>query len=154
MSLSIKVALGQSTMNTPAELLIPTNLTVDGRTGWSIIGMRYSVQPLHNAVPATANSNVFIELNTETGNQLFTDNDSILYEVLQFTGVAASTTARQIFGNTERRLVEPRITVQPNLYLYLTSSGLTAPVTAYVEVIYDIVKLSDIEVLRLMQGGA
>jgi len=149
-----KVKLVQTGTNVTSEVAIPTYLTVDGKQGWSIIGVDLNVAGLGTIVPATASSQILVELNTETGIQNWEDPDNVIYHQLQFRGIAASTSAIQLFGDASIRLLEPRVTVQPNLYLNISSNGLTAVATVYMSVVYEVVKLTDMEVMRMLQGGA
>jgi hypothetical protein len=95
-----------------------------------------------------------VQLNTESSAQGFLDNDSVYQFMYQFRGVAASTSGIQVDSERIVTFVQPRLTVQPNLYINVSSAGMTVGNTIYVEVFYEIVKLTDIEVMRLMQGGA
>jgi len=150
----IKKSLAQTGANATTELAIPTLLTVDGKAGWSILGMDIYVSGLGAAVNAVADGQCLIELNTEATPQSYDDPDNIIFHQFQFSGITASTTALQVFGGEQVRLILPRLTVQPTLYLNISSSGLLTAVTANIQIVYEIVKLSDIEVMRLMQGGA
>jgi hypothetical protein len=51
-------------------------------------------------------------------------------------------------------LAEGRVTVQPFIYLGIESSGTANANDVVFRVYYEIVKLSDLEVLRLLAGGA
>jgi hypothetical protein len=152
--LSLKQLLNQTVINTPIELAIPTDITVDGRTAWSVVGMNYNVRRLNAAVPNVSNSTVTVELNTETGDQTFTDKDSIIFDQLQFHGIAASTSSFYVPSGKSITLINPRITAQPDLYLRLDTSNLTATVELSVEIVYELVKVTDLEMMRLLQGGA
>lgn len=151
---SIKQTLVQTASNATTSVEIATGLTVDGKAGWSITGMRFSLPNLSAGHVATVDCNVFIQVNTETGNQVFVDKDSIFNQCLQFSGIAASTTSLQVFGDGTVVLPLPRVTVQPTIYLTVISNGMAVPLQADIELYYEIVKLSDLEVMRLLQGGA
>lgn len=150
----IKKLLTQTAVNTSLEVAVPTLLTVDGRQGWNLTGFRWNYNNLQNAVASTANAYSILQVNTETGLQTFDDPDNVFYINYLFHGVAASTSAMQIMGSGVQELPEPRTTVQPELYFRLETSGMTIPVTVGVELTYEIVKLTDMEVMRLLQGGA
>ena len=51
-------------------------------------------------------------------------------------------------------LLEPRVTVQPQLIFRLESTNTGQANNVVIAVYYDIVKLTDLEVLRLLAGGA
>lgn len=150
----LKSVLTQSVANGTTEVLIPTGLTIDGRAGWNISGVRFLIPGLNVGVVPTADCNVFMQLNTETGDQIPTDNDSIVYDVAAFSGIAASTSGFQVNSTFLTVLPEGRLTVQPDLYFRVSSVGMTAALTVYLVVSYEVVKLTDMEVMRLMQGGA
>jgi len=149
-----KVNVFQTATNATAEIVFPTGLTIDGRTGWNILGVRWESVNLYNVVPVTANSKIECQVNTETGNQSPMDADNILNICLQYKGTAASTAAFQMQSQGTIPLVAPRLTVQPNLYFHLETAGLTAAASLVLTVDYDVVKLTDLEVMRLYQGGA
>lgn len=153
MSISQKFIIAQTALNTDVEQVIPTMLTVDGRQGWSIkrvTGWFLSAQ----AVLSTVDITIGLQLNTETGNQTYTDSDSVASLSMLFNGTAASTSGFQIDPKVEWVSLDGRLTVQPNLYLRITSANAGAVCSFAVEIEYDLVKLSDIEVMRLLQGGA
>ena len=153
-SLYMRKTIAQATANADTELVIPTELTVDGRQGWDIIGVRWSVPTWNVGIDPTKDCSLQIQLNTETGSQTFVDPDSIVNFHLQTSGITASTSAFEVNSYGISELVAPRTTVQPNLYLHVLSTNLLAPMSVNVEIVYDIVKLTDIEVMRLLQGGA
>jgi len=152
---SIRTSLSQAVVNTEIELAIPTGLTVDGRAGWSVTGVFIDFVNAALAVSQVEPlSSVTVELNTESGGQSYPDKDLITFDVFQFSGAVGAASFVQLDGRSRSVLPIPRLTAQPNLYVYLNSYGLVNPATIHVEVFYDIVKLSDLEVMRLLQGGA
>jgi len=151
---SIKKSMLQTGVNVTTELAIPTLLTVDGKSGWNILGMNLILSGLGPAVVPTTDAQALVELNTEAGVQNFDDPDNIIFHQFQFSGIAASTSGYQVFNTVQHTLILPRLTVQPNLYLNLSTSGLAQVLTVNVEIVYETVRLTDVEVMRLMQGGA
>jgi hypothetical protein len=150
----MKVTLQQLTVNASTSLTIPTLLTVDGRAGWSIVGISMLVNNWEGCVVPTADCSLQIQLNTETGQQTFTDPDNIALVIFGTSGIAASTSAFQINNRQDIVLPIPRLTVQPNLYLSVTSTGLAVGAVIHASIFYEITKLTDLETMRLMQGGA
>jgi hypothetical protein len=150
----IKLEVTQTVLNTPATGIIPTGLTVDGRSGWNIQGIKLLFENASACVTQVAKCTANIQLNTEAGSQGFTDNDSITFMSYQFQGIAASTSAHQIFPVQQEDLIIPRTTVQPNLFVFLNTTGMVATASFGIVVFYEIIKLTDLEVMRLMQGGA
>lgn len=153
MNVISKYKVLQTATNTNIELVVPTLLTVDGKMGWNIKRFTTTLTDIAGVVP-TAKGIINCQLNTETGSQTFTDADSIAMNMYFFQGIAASTSAGQIDPHAEWISVDGRLTVQPNLYITLVTSGLTAVQGIYVELEYETVKLTDMEVMRLLQGGA
>jgi hypothetical protein len=51
-------------------------------------------------------------------------------------------------------LREPRITVQPEVYLSVESNSTSQANDVVFVITYEIVKLTDLELLRLLAGGA
>jgi hypothetical protein len=151
---SIKTSIVQSTLNSTVEITLPTGLTVDGKAGWNIQGVRFLWANAAQCVTPVADCMLFIQLNTETGNQQFTDKDNIIYGIMASSGIAASTSSFWVDGNYQQVLPVPRLTVQPALFLNVSSIGLIINASIYAEVFYDVVKLTDLEVMRLSQGGA
>jgi hypothetical protein len=151
---SVKNFVIQSAANVNAQVALPTLLTVDGKSGWAINGVKFSVTNIGAAVIPTADCFAQLELNTEAGTQSAIDNDSVCVEYIAISGIAASTSAFVVPVTYTAVLPSPRITVQPNLYLFVSSIGMASGLSVVAEVFYEIVKLSDLEVMRLLQGGA
>jgi hypothetical protein len=151
---SAKINVTQSGANVDGEVLLPTLLTVDGKSGWLITGVKFSIGNLPFAVIPTADCQATMELNTETGLQSAIDKDCICIEYAAFSGIAASTSSYQVQTTYNAVIPEGRLTVQPNLYLHISTVGFSAALNVICEVFYEVVKLTDMEVMRLLQGGA
>jgi hypothetical protein len=149
----IKKAVVQSGLNTLTSVMIPTGLTVDGKSGWNIkrITAKFASP---ESISSAVDTFVFLQLNTEAGSQSFEDNDSVAYLMWFVSGMAGSTSAFQLMPSEQWNSDLGRLTVQPNLYITVSSQGLVSAAVFYVEVEYEVVKLTDLEVMRLMQGGA
>lgn len=130
---------------------IDTNLTADGKSGWEIIAL--SAYYTNGETAAAADSDVSIILATQATVTTF-DQDEEIYRlnwaVANTAGVAVAYPVPLI---KRELLILPRVTVQPTLYVQVSStlSGLANAIAW--EVHYNIVKLTDLEVLRLLQGG-
>ena len=129
-----------------------TGLTADGKVGWQINAIE--CYWLNGESAAAADWEVAGILATESNAVNFNVPDEIVRLAwgLQNTGgVAVAVPYDPI-----KRLVmiEPRITVQPNLYGVVFSSGTSQANQIQFSIYYDVVKLSDLEVLRLLAGGA
>lgn len=143
----------QTVLNTPAEVVIPTLLTVDGQMGWKINRVWATINTAA-AISSAADANIELAVNTETGAQLFTDPDNICTLNWVFNGTAASTSAFQVVPDTEWSVADGRLTVQPNLYVRISSGGMIGMCAANFQIEYETVKLTNMEVMRLLQGGA
>jgi hypothetical protein len=148
-----KYKIAQASANTDVEFIIPTGIAADSRQGWAIKRVTAWFASAA-AVISTADITVNLQLNAETGTQDFLDNDSIAYLIMLFNGVAASTSGFQIDAKVEWVSLDGRVTVQPELYLRLVTSGAGAACGFNVEIEYEVIKLTDVEMLRLLQGGA
>lgn len=141
----------QGGADTFAAATIDTNLTADGKAGWEIIAL--SGYFTNGEAGAAADSDANLILATQATITTF-DQDEEIYRlnwaVANTAGVAVAYPVQLV---KREILIEPRLTVQPNLYVQAatTATGLTC-VFAY-EIHYNIVKLTDLEVLRLLQGG-
>lgn len=135
---------------TSAQIL--TGLTVDGKAGWQINGLKGFWSNGYTAAAADAIANLVIA--TITTVTLPNSDDEIArvsWGVQNTAGVAVAMTFEPI---KKADMTEPRLTVQSDLYIHAntTTTGLTN--VFYWELSYDIIKLTDIEVLRLAVGGA
>lgn len=148
----IKQLVTQTANDAATNVAIETNLTVDGKSGWQINGL--SAYWVDGAAVAAADWEVHAILNT-TGITTTPAEDDEVCRVdwgLQNTGGVA--VAVPLDYHKVAYVPEPRVTVQPVIYCRLVSA-LTAQANDVIFIIeYEIVKLSDIEVLRLLAGGA
>jgi len=148
----IRQLVTQSGNDTSTHVAIDTNLTVDGKAGWQInSAIAYWVDG--NTVPA-ADWKLDAVMNTIGSVSTFDSDDEIFrigWGVQNTAGVAVATAYEPM---KTAQFGEPRVTVQPILYLGVYSTA-TAQANDIVFIVqYDIVKLTDIEVLRLLAGGA
>lgn len=150
--LTIKEVFTQTAVNSANEFVIPTLLTVDGRTGWNIKRVR-AVLASSVGIVAAAHSNIICQLNTEIVKQSFNDADNIATLLWSTVGTAASTGAFPIDNAREWVSDAGRLTVEPELIVHIESSGLTAAMTINFLMEYETVKLTDMEMVRLLQGG-
>lgn len=153
MNVISKYVLTQPANNTDIQLAVPTLLTVDGRLGWNIKRFK-SIITNPAAIVPTADATITAQLNTESGFQAFIDADNIATNIYLFNGIAASTSGFQIDPHQEWISDSGRLTVEPNIFFLISTTGLTGNMTVYIEIEYETVKLTDMEVMRLLQGGA
>lgn len=131
---------------------IATGLTVDGKAGWSIIAIEaYWVD---GAAVAAGDWTLNAKLATVSTSTSFVDDDEIARVDwgLQNTGGVAVSVPYEPFKGIS--LAEPRITVQPTIYVGVESTSTGQANDVVFRVYYEIVKLTDLEVLRLLAGGA
>lgn len=150
---SVKVQATQTAINGTVVATIPTGLTIDGRTGWKISGGRWQYVSVNNAWDGIADAAINYQLTTE-GQQLdFLDPDIILQGGIEFSGGTASSGVQLVTTGVDV-LPEGRVTVQPSLDLVLFTTGMVSTLIMGFELFYEPVRLTDLEVMRLMQGGA
>lgn len=131
---------------------IDTGLTADGKAGWSINRIRAFW--VDGSTVAAADWQMSAILATIATATAFGDDDEIdrVSWGLQNTGgVAVGISYEPV---KEHILFAPRVTVQPIVYVAVASSATAIANDVIIEFDYDIVKLSDLEVLRLLAGGA
>lgn len=149
---SIRQLVTQGGNDTFTSVAIATSLTVDGKSGWQINGIRaYWVDGA--AVAAADHS---IDATIQTISTVVTPADDEWIENVSWglQNTAGVAVAVPYEPTKEHFLAEPRVTVQPNLYVAVRSAGTAQANDIIIEVFYEIVKLTDLEVLRLLAGGA
>jgi hypothetical protein len=148
----VKKLVTQSGNDTFTSVAIDTNLSVDSKSGWSIRAVE--AYWADGAAVAAGDWYLNAKVATVSTSTLFTDDDEIarLDWGLQNTGGTAVSVPYEPFRGIS--LAEDRVTVQPFIYVGVESSGTSQANDVLFRVYYDIIKLSDIEVLRLLQGGA
>lgn len=141
----------QGGADTFAAASIDTNLTADGKAGWEIVA--FSAFYTNAEVGAAADAELNVILATQATITTF-DQDEEIYRLNWGIANTGGVAVAYPIGMVKREfLIAPRLTVQPLLYVQAASTltGLTNAI-AY-EIHYNIVKLTDLEVLRLLQGG-
>jgi len=131
---------------------ISTGLTVDGKTGWEITGLKvfWATGYTVSAVDFVANG-VLATINTVTLPNSDDEIARVSWAVQNTGGVAVAL----VFEPGKRAdITESRVTVQPEIYFHANTTGTASTNQMYYEISYEIVKLSDIEVLRMLVGGA
>lgn len=143
----------QSAADTFTQTTIDTNLTADGKAGWEIISMRafWAGQYLIAAADMTLSAILSTQSVTVTTMNQSAEIARINWAISNTAGVAVAFPVEQI---KEDKLIEARITAQPLLYLGISSATTGVANTIYWEIEYNTVKLSDVETLRLLVGGA
>lgn len=135
---------------TASEIL--TGLTVDGKAGWQINGFKAFYSNGYTAAAADQIANcILATISTVTTPNLDDEIARVSWGVANTAGVAVAYPFEPI---KQAVIQEPRVTVQPELYIQAatTTTGITN--SFYYEISYEIVRLTDVEVLRLLMGGA
>lgn len=130
-----------------------TGLTADGKTGLSILG--FHAYWADGQAVAAADWKLSAIINTTGASSTTPASDDELARVewaLQNTGGVA--VAVPLEPNKSFVLPEERITVQPEIFLCVESASTGQANDVIFVVQYELVKLSDVEVLRLLAGGA
>lgn len=148
---SIRTLVTQSGADTftSVALSLPA---LDGKSGYQINGIRaYWVDG-----PAVAASDYIVVATVQVAATALTFADDEWIDVvgwgMQNTGgVAVAVPFEPVI---EHMLTEPRLTVQPNIYVAVGSSGTSQANDVIIEVFYETSKLTELEYLRLLAGGA
>jgi len=131
---------------------IDTNLTIDGKVGWNIKAIE--AYWADGAAVAAGDWSLSAAVSTVSTQTSFVDDDEIArvsWGVQNTAGVAVTVPYSPLMGYG---LMEDRVTVQPIIYCQVQSSGTSQANDVVFRVYYEIVKLTDIEVMRMLVGGA
>jgi hypothetical protein len=147
-----KKLVTQTGSDTFTSAAIATGLTVDGKSGWSI----HAIEAFWSdgAAIAAGDWTLDAKLATVSTSTAFSDDDEIgrlSWGQQNTAGVAVTVPFEPLKGYG---LLEPRVTVQPSIYVSVASTGTSNANDVVFRVYYEIIKLSDLEVMRLLAGGA
>lgn len=148
----LRVKVTQGGADTFTATSIDTGLTSDGKSGWLIKGIKAFWE--NGYLAAAADQSISAILTTQSTVTTPVDDEElgrVNWSVANTAGVAV---AYPLQLQKEIMASADRVTVQPLLYAQVSSvtTGLTNVV--YFEIDYEVVRLSEIEVLRLLIGGA
>ena len=143
----------QTGADTFTQTAIDTNLTADGKAGWEIVRMRAFWAGMYALAAAdmTLSAILSTQITTVTTLNQAAEIARVNWAIANTAGVAVAFPVEQI---KQDDLIETRVTAQPLLYLGVSSATTGAANVIYWEIEYNIVKLSDVETLRLLVGGA
>lgn len=149
----IKRRVVQGGVDTSVESAIDTGLTSDGKTGWQIT--RFTAIWENGQTAPAADYALSARIQSESG--VFHEaQDEVMASckwALQNTaGVAVAVPLEPIKEGFV--IGAERVTVQPAIYLSVISSASAQANTVIFVIEYEIIKLSDLEVLKLLYGGA
>lgn len=148
----MKGQMTQTGVDTYTSLQVLTGLTVDGKSGWEITGFKvYFANGYQAAATDAIMSTSLATVATATTPASENEIARVAWAVQNTAGVAV---AFNFEPSKKADLTEPRVTVQSDLYVNCasTTTGLTC--NLFYEIAFNIVKLTDLEVLRLAVGGA
>jgi hypothetical protein len=148
---SIKQVVTQSGADTfkSFALALPA---LDGKSAYSIKGLR--ALWVDGEAVAAADHRLDAVVQVESTVLTFEDEEwleSVSWGMQNTAGVAVANTFEPM---KEHFLEEPRLTVQPSIYAAIKSSGTGQANDVIFEVFYDVVKVTELEYLRMLAGGA
>jgi len=147
-----KGVVTQSGADTFTQAVIDTNIQVDGKSGWSIAGLR-AYWPLgYSSAVADQHASIIVSTQPTTVTTFDQDEEIVRLDwAVSNTGGVAVAYPLELIQDV--LLFEPRLTVQPSLYVGISSAGTGLTNVMYYELFYTVEKLTDLELLRLLQGG-
>jgi len=149
----VKGSVTMSAANTLTVATIDTNLLVDGKTGWEIRGFLGYASTLEVQVLADIEASlVLATIPTITTMDMEDEVARCAWQIMVTGAVDAAIYVPD--GIKQAVMIQPRVTVQPQIYVQAVTTGYTNPGTFYWMLEYEPVKLTDIELLRLLVGGA
>jgi hypothetical protein len=149
----IRVVVTQGGADTLTQVAIPTGLTADGKLGWLI--KRLNTFWSNGYTSVAADQKISAILSTQvTSATVPTDPEELARNVWAVSNTAGVAVAYPLELQKQTNAAADRVTVQPTLYATVESAGTGLANLVYFEFEYEDVKLTDIEVLRLLVGGA
>lgn len=137
------------------QVILDTNINADSKYGWNVTGFKGTMKSRDaTGVEVPESNNIDLILSTRVTTITTPDETE---EVARINWALAFSTAAG-FSHAELQkeaiMLESRLTVQANLYIGVKGSATIGAISdVYFEVSYEIVKLSDMELLRLLVGG-
>lgn len=148
----LRGTLIQSAANTFTQDTIDTNLSTDLKSGWEITGFRCWASTLYTEA-TTADYTLAAVLSTQATTVTTLDESEEIARIQWANNFTTASVAYPVEPIKMAEMLETRLTVQPQIYFGIDSTGLTAAARIYYEFSYNIVKLTEIEVMRLLVGG-
>jgi len=138
------------------QVTLDTNISADSTFGWMITGLRGILKSRDaTGVEVPESNNIDLILATRLTTITTPDETE---EIARINWALAFSTAAAFAIPELQKLApmaEPRLTVQPNLYIGVKGSVTIGAITdVYYEISYETFKLSNIELLKLLIGGA
>jgi hypothetical protein len=142
----------QGGADTETRVAIATGITAAGREVMAITAIEAMWSD--GAAVAAADWSLQAYVNTSDVGfdfELATTVTAVSWGMQNTAGVAVSVPYEPV---KRWELLEPRITAQPNIYVGVASAGTGQANDVVIQVHYKLVKLTELEVLRLLAGGA
>ncbi|MFZ1990770.1 MAG: hypothetical protein WAW96_13495 [Alphaproteobacteria bacterium] len=150
----IKGVVTQGGADTTTQGVIDTNLTTDGKSAWQITNFVICWANMKSSAGVDSLLEGILSTQVTTAT---TFNQSEEIARVEYTGQLQGVAANFLVAEQIKQAVfipADRITVQPFLYVTAASAATGQANVLYYAIEYEIVKLSDNEVLRLALGGA
>lgn len=149
----LRVKVTQGGADTFTQVAIDTNLTADGKSAWQFTRLTAFWENGYTAAAAdqTISAILSTQVTTVTTPVDAEEIARVNWSIANTAGVAVAYPLDLI---KEVSIPTDRITVQPIVYASVSSVTTGLANVVYFELEYEVVKLSDIEVLRLLLGGA
>ena len=142
----------QGGADTSSYAVIDTGLTVDGKIGIEIYAME--VYWVNGETAAAADYEVTAAITTTLATPSFTSADEIQRVQWGLQNTAGVAIAVPYEPYKQVVMIEPRLTVQDTLYFHVVSSATAQANNCHARIYYNTVKLTDLEVMRLLVGGS
>jgi len=147
-----RIKVTQGGADTFTATAIDTNLTSDGKIGWLITKVKAFWENGYSAAAADQTISAILASQATVTTPVDTEELArVNWAVANTAGVAV---AYPVELQKEIMAAPDRVTVQPTLYAQVSSATTGLTNVMYFEIEYDEVKLSEVEFLRLLVGGA
>ena len=148
----IRGTLIEGVAGTFVQATIDTNISIDGKYGWEITGFKAFLATGYTEV-TTADWEINAVLSTQVTTATAMSDPEELARIGWANNFTTASVAYPIEPIKTAQMLETRLTVQPQIYVGIDANGTAAVSRIYYEISYDIVKLTELEVMRLLVGG-
>lgn len=148
----LRGTLIESVAGTFVQATIDTNISIDGKYGWEITGFKAFCSTLYTEV-TTSDYTINAILSTQVTNPTAMSDSEELARINWSNNFSTASVAYPVEEIKLAQMLETRLTVQPQIYVGLDVDGTAAVSRIYYEISYNIVKLTELEVMRLLVGG-
>jgi hypothetical protein len=142
----------QPTANTFTQVAIDTNLTSDGKSAWKITGLHAFFSGLYSQPAADIREDLILSTRITTVTTM-DEPEEIARCSISIGNTGGVAVSYPLVPHQSAIILGERLTVQPNLYVGLSTVGDTAAADCFFILEYEVIKLSDIDVLRLLVAG-